>query len=173
MIKYAKYIDEEIGTVNVGLGENSEFYQSIGYIEMDVEKSEIDNQYYISEKCPHYTEEEKKQKERELLNKLNVTRGDVFEALIRARGIEQTDIEQLISFLPVPELDKKIYQSRLANALNFYREFPLFDILGITLDPQITPQMWDNYFVKATDEETKANAWQELASVINENDIND
>lgn len=51
--------------------------------------------------------ERQRQKERERLNKLNVTRGDVFEALIRARGIEQPYIEQLIAVLPVPELDKK------------------------------------------------------------------
>lgn len=49
--------------------------------------------------------------------------------------------------------------------MNFYREFPLFDILGDTLKPKITSQMWDNYFVKATVEETKANAWQELVVV--------
>lgn len=112
-----------------------------------------------------YTEEEKQEQEAERIKALNVTRGDVLEALIRARGVEQTDIENLINALPVPELDKKVYQSRLANALNFYREFPLFDILGDTLKPKITSEMWDSYFIKATDEETKANAWQELVVV--------
>lgn len=59
MIKYAKFIDEEIGTVEVGLGTNVEFYQSIGMVEMDVEQSDVDNFWYISEKCPHKSEDEK------------------------------------------------------------------------------------------------------------------
>ena len=39
MEKYAKIINEETGLVEVGLGTNSAFYQSIGMIEMEVEKS--------------------------------------------------------------------------------------------------------------------------------------
>ena len=39
MLKYAKIVNEETGLVEVGLGTNSAFYQSIGMIEMEVEKS--------------------------------------------------------------------------------------------------------------------------------------
>lgn len=39
MIKYAKIVNEETGLVEVGLGTNSAFYQSIGMTEMDVEQA--------------------------------------------------------------------------------------------------------------------------------------
>ena len=59
MIKYAKVINNETGLCEVGLGSNSNFYKSIGMKELDVEQSEIDNEWYLSEKCPHKTEEQK------------------------------------------------------------------------------------------------------------------
>jgi len=59
MIKYAKLIDETKGLCDVGLGTNVEYYQSIGMIERDVEQSDIDNQWYLKDKCPHKTEDEK------------------------------------------------------------------------------------------------------------------
>ena len=58
MIKYAKIINEETGLCEVGTGTNTEFYKSIGMTQQDVEQSEKDNQWYLSEKCPHYTPEE-------------------------------------------------------------------------------------------------------------------
>ncbi len=49
----------------VGLGTNAEFYKSIGMVERDVEQSEIDGQWYLSEKCPHLTPEERDAKAKE------------------------------------------------------------------------------------------------------------
>ena len=59
MIKYAKVINAETGLCDVGLGTNSEYYQSIGMTEQDVELSDVDNQWYLASMCPHKTEEEK------------------------------------------------------------------------------------------------------------------
>lgn len=75
MIKYAKIINDKTGLCEVGTGTNSQFYSSIGMKELDVEQSEKDNQWYLSEKCPHYTEEELEQKQKserkeEIKNKL-------------------------------------------------------------------------------------------------------
>lgn len=61
MIKYAKVINEELGLVEVGLGTNTNFYVKIGMTEMDVDLSDIDNQWYLSEKCPHKSDIEKLQ----------------------------------------------------------------------------------------------------------------
>lgn len=61
MIKYAKVIDENKGLCEVGLGTNSEYYQSIGMILMDVEESDIDYCWYLAEKCPHKSEAQKLQ----------------------------------------------------------------------------------------------------------------
>lgn len=68
MIKYAKIINQETGLCEVGLGTNSSFYQSVGMFELDVEQSDVDNCWYLAEKCPHKTEEEKELEERERRN---------------------------------------------------------------------------------------------------------
>lgn len=76
MIKYAKIVNTETGLCEVATGTNTEFYKSIGMEELDVEQSEKDNQWYLSEKCPHYTEEEIEQnqiliRKEEIKNKLS------------------------------------------------------------------------------------------------------
>ena len=58
MIKYAKIINKETGLCEVGIGTNSAFYSSIGMVEQDVEKSDIDGNWYLFEKCPKKTDEE-------------------------------------------------------------------------------------------------------------------
>lgn len=45
MIHYAKIINEETKQCDVGLGDNSSFYQSIGMIEMEVEQAYNSNWY--------------------------------------------------------------------------------------------------------------------------------
>ena len=59
MYKYVKF-DENSGLcTEVGTGTNTEFYKSIGMARKDVEQSEVDGQWYLTAKCPHYTDEEK------------------------------------------------------------------------------------------------------------------
>ena len=64
MIRYAKIINEQTGLCVVGIGTNAEFYQSIGMTELDVQQSDIDNSWYLTEKCPMKTDEEKEKEER-------------------------------------------------------------------------------------------------------------
>lgn len=59
MIKYAQLINEETGLCSVGTGTNTEFYKSIGMVELDVQRSDIDNAWYLTEKCPMKSDEEK------------------------------------------------------------------------------------------------------------------
>lgn len=59
MIKYCFILDEETGLVQLGVGCPDEYYIEIGMEQRDVEQSEIDQEWYLIEKCPHYTEEEK------------------------------------------------------------------------------------------------------------------
>lgn len=59
MRRYCKIIDDTTGLVQLGAGCSDEYYQSIGMKLRDVEQSEIDDLYYLKNKCPHYTEEEK------------------------------------------------------------------------------------------------------------------
>jgi hypothetical protein len=61
MIKYCFIKDEETGLVQLGVGCSDEYYIEIGMVERDVEQSEKNGLWYLAEKCPHYTEEEKLQ----------------------------------------------------------------------------------------------------------------
>ena len=46
MIKYAKITNKQTGLCEVGLGTNTKFYQSIGMQQLDVQQSDIDNNWY-------------------------------------------------------------------------------------------------------------------------------
>lgn len=65
MYKYVKF-DENSGLcTEVGEGTNTEFYKSIGMVRKDVEQSEVDDCWYLTAKCPHYTDEEKEQQKQQ------------------------------------------------------------------------------------------------------------
>ena len=51
MKKYAQIINEETKQVDVGLGTDTAYYQSIGMIEMDVEQA-YDNNWYLEGYAP-------------------------------------------------------------------------------------------------------------------------
>lgn len=91
-----------------------------------------------------YWEEEKAQKERERLDKLSMTRGDVFEALILARGLTKPQIRVMIENAEVDNLTKALYLNRFDEALSFYRGFPVFNMLGQVLG--VTPKQLDDFF---------------------------
>ena len=76
-----------------------------------------------------YTAEELQEQEQERISKLNMTRGDFIEGLILALGKDETDIITLIEQLPIEAIEKKVYISRVKNALDFYRGYPVIDIL--------------------------------------------
>ena len=91
-----------------------------------------------------YTDEEKAQKERERLDGLSMTRGDVFEALILAKGLGKAQIRSMIEQAELDTVTKALYLNRFDEALEFYRGYPIFDMLGEALD--ITPSMLDRFF---------------------------
>ena len=84
------------------------------------------------------------QKERERLDGLKMTRGDVFEALILARGLTKPQIRAMIEQAELDAMTKALYLNRFDEALDFYRGFPLFDMLGEALG--ITPEQLDMFF---------------------------
>ena len=141
---YAKVINQETGLCEVGLGTNSSFYQSIGMVELDVQQSDIDHNWYLTEKCPMKTDEEKEREERERLDKLSMTRGDVFEALILARGLTKPQIRAMIENAELDDITKALYLNRFDEALDFYRGFPVFNMLGQKLG--VTPEQLDMFF---------------------------
>ena len=91
-----------------------------------------------------YTEEEKQEQERERLDNLSMTRGDVFEALILARGLTKPQIRAMIENAELDTVTKALYLNRFDEALEFYRGYPIFDMLGQALG--ITGEMLDKFF---------------------------
>ena len=103
-------------------------------------------------------EEKQAQKERERLDKLSMTRGDVFEALILAKGLGKAQLRSMIEQAELDTTTKALYLNRFDEALEFYRGYPIFDMLGQTLG--ITGEMLDKFF------ETKD--YHELLPVVDE-----
>lgn len=95
MIKIAKIKDEISGLCDVGIGSNTDFYKSIGMVELDVEQSEKDNQWYLAAQCPHYTPEEKEEMEKERINNLTMTALD-FIGVLQSFGLT---LEQINAYL--------------------------------------------------------------------------
>ena len=90
------------------------------------------------------TEEEKQAQERERIAKLSMTRGDVFEALILARGLTKPQIRAMIEQAELDAMTKALYLNRFDEALEFYRGYPIFDMLGQALG--VTPKQLDKFF---------------------------
>lgn len=89
-------------------------------------------------------EEKQAQAERERLDKLSMTRGDVFEALILAKGLGKAQIRAMIEQAELDTVTKALYLNRFDEALEFYRGYPIFDMLGEALG--ITGAMLDKFF---------------------------
>jgi hypothetical protein len=109
-----------------------------------LEKNEIwdeENEQPIID--PEY-EEKQKAKERERIGQLNMTRGDFIEGLILAQGKDEKDIIALIEALPINEIEKKVYINRVKNALDFYRGYPVIDVLCGYLD--VSLENMDKFF---------------------------
>ena len=172
MIKYAKIINQETGLCEVGLGTNIEFYQSIGMIQLDVQQSDIDNNWYLLELCPMKTDEQKELEEKARIQELSMTRSDFFDGTIMAWGIGQDEllvlIQGLLATLPIEDVKKLIAVNNFKNALNFYRKHDLFKMLvnipiplNETLQITITEEHLDKFFDEV-DKGNKETAWQEL-----------
>ena len=100
----------------------------------------LDNEFVFADEH----QEEIGQKERERLDKLSMTRGDVFEALILARGLTKPQIRAMIEQAELDTVTKALYLNRFDEALEFYRGYPIFDMLGQALG--ITSEMLDKFF---------------------------
>ena len=136
MIKYAKITNEELGLCQVGEGTNVEFYQSLGMVEIDVQQSDIDGYWYLTEKCPMKTDEEKELEEKERIAKLSLTKREVFLGLYQAKGITPDMIQAQITD------PMALIEFEYAN--DYYRGNPLIDAVGMLLG--ITPEQLDKFF---------------------------
>ena len=122
---YCKILDNETGLVQIGAGCDDAYYQEIGMEIRDVEQSEKNYAWYLKEKCPHYTPEEREQIERERIANLSLTKRDVFLALYKDKGITPDQIKAQITD-PAALIEFEY-------ASSYYRGNPLIDIIGQTL----------------------------------------
>lgn len=143
MIKYAKLINKETGLCEVGLGTNADFYKSIGMIQIDVKQSDIDNNWYLTEKCPTKTEEQKQQEEQERIAMLSLTAADVERGIYKATGKDFDDVVAMVTELQPQGIDIKALKIEL-KANNFYRGNPYVDSVGSLLG--FSKEQLDQFF---------------------------
>lgn len=110
---------------------------------------------------PDY-DEKQRQKERERIANLHMTRGDVFRGLLLAKGVTRADIRSFIESMPDTTPEQRIAKEYALidfdEALEFYRGVSLIDTVGEQLG--ITPEQMDRFFdtkdwhelIKAEDE---------------------
>lgn len=148
MIKYCKIINEEKGLVEIGTGTNTNFYKSIGMTQLDVQQSDIDGAWYLTDKCPMKTDEQKAQEEAQKIAMLNLTAADVERAIYKAKGLDFEDIIALIEAQPLNEDGEAILNIKALKielkANNFYRGNPYINQVGTLLG--LTSQQLDEFF---------------------------
>lgn len=93
VLKYAKLIANN--RYAVALGDNEEYFKKIGYMLLDVTKSDKDNQWYLTSECPMKSDEQKTQEEQNRINHLTCTALDLV-TFIKSLGL--TD-EQIWAYL--------------------------------------------------------------------------
>ena len=143
MIKFAKIINDETGLCEVGLGTNADFYQSIGMVELDVAQSDIDNAWYLADKCPMKTDVEKSLEEKERISKLYLTAADVESGIYQAKDMDFEDIVAMVEQRQIEGLDIKALKIEL-KANNFYRGNPYVSVIGDLLG--FTSEQLDKFF---------------------------
>lgn len=93
-------------------------------------------------------EAEEAQKEAERKAMLNLTRGDVFAALIQSRLIDENTLKAQLEQLPEETMEQKVTKmlslNALTNALNFHRGHALVNVIGAQLG--ITSENLDMFF---------------------------
>lgn len=103
-----------------------------------------------------YTVEEQKQKERERLDALSMTRSDFFDGMIMAFGLDskelRTIVEQVLNNINITPVEIKVALNNYDNALNFYRKHTLFTLLNNVpieigdMKLVFTSDIWDKFF---------------------------
>ena len=97
MLKYEQIVDKNTGLCNVGLGDDIVFYVDMGFELLDVEQSDIDGFYYLAEKCPMKTEEQKEIEEKERVAKLSMTKYDFFKYVCSPYGITYAKLTEFVT----------------------------------------------------------------------------
>ena len=107
---YGTIIDNNTGLCSIGTGTNIEFYKSIGMVELDVQQSDIDNRYYLIDKCPMKSDEQEIKEEQDKINHLTMTALD-FVTYIKKAGVSDEIILQYLQANPSVQLQLTLCQN--------------------------------------------------------------
>ena len=140
---YCKILDEETGLVQVGAGCPDEYYIEIGMEKRNVEISEKDNNWYLEEKCPHYTPEEIEERERIRIGNLKATKR-IFMFGLQQFGVTYSQLKELIATNEQAQMEWDL-------CMELERKNPLLDIMAAQFG--ITHEMLDYIFRKANGED--------------------
>ena len=148
MIKYAIVLNELTGLCDIATGTNEDYYKSIGMKLLDVQQSDVDGLWYLIDKCPMKTDEQKAQEEAQRVALLNLTGADVERAIYKAKGMDFDDIIAFLEAQPLAQdgtapVDIKALKIEL-KANNFYRGKPYIDTVGTLLG--FTKEQLDEFF---------------------------
>lgn len=143
MKKYVKIIDNLKKTCIVGMGKDFEYYKRQGYIQKEVEQSDLDGNWYLKGYAPTKPQEQKVREEIQRIAQLNLTAADVERAIYRARGMDFNDVVALVENSNASEIDIKALKIEL-RANNFYRGNPYIDAVGTLLG--FTKTQLDEFF---------------------------
>lgn len=102
-------------------------------------------------------EERERQRERERLNELSMTRSDFFDGMIMAFGLDSKElrviVENVLNSINITPVQIRVALNNYDNALNFYRKHTLFELInGVeipvseTMYLLFTPDIWDKFF---------------------------
>lgn len=145
MLAYCFVIDEEKGLVQLGADCPDEYYIEIGMKKHKVKQSDINSQWYLYDKCPMKTKEQKEKEEKERVANLTCTKR-VFVLMLQELGIDY--FEQL---LPVIQADKSaLLEWELC--VELLRKNPLLDAFASKFG--LTHEKLDNLFKYANGEIT-------------------
>lgn len=160
MLKYAKIIDDNTGLCDVGIGTNAGYYVSIGMKELDVEQSEVNGQWYLTEKCPMKSDEEKAKEEEDRINRLTMTPLD-FIGVLQGFGLS---LEQINAYLE-SNLPVKIQLTYCSDVFcGVAKSFMPITFENIT----ITSDMVENAFILKHGENIQDNSAGEGSTSVDE-----
>lgn len=143
MKKYVKIVDNLKKTCLVGTGKDIEYYKHQGYIQKEVEQSDLDGNWYLKGYAPMKPQEQKVREEIQRIAQLNLTAADVERAIYRVRGMDFDDVVALVENSRTSEIDVKALKIEL-RANNFYRGNPYIDAVGTLLG--FTKTQLDDFF---------------------------
>ncbi len=118
-------------------------YGGLQILETDKNIVEFEGSFYFEDDEQYLTLVAEKEKAR--ISDISLTRADVFEALILARGLTKQMLRAYIEQdETLSEIEKALYLNRFDDALEFYRKHPAIDFIANKLG--ISSKNMDKFF---------------------------